>query len=264
MVAGSHGAQQEIFISVLTTEAFRPSRAVTAEAPIAESAIAARNPPWIRPAGLAIRSSAVMAHTVTPGADLSTQLRPRVRSQLGGICRATSEASRRGRAAATQSVGSLAVGDQLFRAPAQLEGRAIREIAAVAMDAPGARPNRDTAARRWRCSPRASCCGSRCCATTPRTPRGPTETGSSSGGHASILQYGLAHAFGYDSRPAICGEFRQRALAHAGPPRARVTPTVEVTTGPLGQGIANGVGMADRRTNLRARFGEDLVDHRTG
>ena len=52
--------------------------------PMAESAMAPRNPPWTMPAGLANRSSARIRHTVRPGRDFSTQVIPRVSSQLGG------------------------------------------------------------------------------------------------------------------------------------------------------------------------------------
>jgi N-acetylglucosamine-6-phosphate deacetylase len=59
---------------------------VRAEAPIAESQIAARNPPWMIPAGLQKRSSDEALQVVEPGTDLSTQTIPRLRSQLGGTC----------------------------------------------------------------------------------------------------------------------------------------------------------------------------------
>ena len=83
-------------------------------------------------------------------------------------------------------------------------------------------------------------------------------------GHASILQYGLAHAFGYDLTPDDLRAFRQAHSRTPGTPRERAsTATVEVTTGPLGQGIANGVGMAIAERILRSDYGEDLVNHRT-
>lgn len=82
-------------------------------------------------------------------------------------------------------------------------------------------------------------------------------------GHASILQYGLANAFGYDLGVDDLKEFRQAHSRTPGHPERGVTPTVEVTTGPLGQGIANGVGMAIAERLLRTEYGEDLVNHRT-
>ena len=82
-------------------------------------------------------------------------------------------------------------------------------------------------------------------------------------GHASILQYGLAHAFGYEVSADDLRAFRTPHSKTPGHPEAGDTPTVEVTTGPLGQGIANGVGMALAERILRAQYGEALVDHRT-
>ena len=95
------GRRKLIFISVLATLTLCSPAPVTADAPMAESSIAARKPPWTRPAGLRNRSSTRMVHTVVPGTDLSTQTRPSVRSQLGGICRATSE----GYPATSQMIG---------------------------------------------------------------------------------------------------------------------------------------------------------------
>jgi hypothetical protein len=72
---------------VLAVKTFRPELAVTLVAAMAESAMAARMPPWMTPTGLAKRSSAGISHTVTPGVDLSTHVSPRVTSQFGGILR---------------------------------------------------------------------------------------------------------------------------------------------------------------------------------
>ena len=82
-------------------------------------------------------------------------------------------------------------------------------------------------------------------------------------GHASILQYGLAHTFGYDLSPDDLRAFRQAHSRTPGHPENGLAPTVEVTTGPLGQGLANGVGMAIAERLLRSDFGMDLVNHRT-
>jgi transketolase len=82
-------------------------------------------------------------------------------------------------------------------------------------------------------------------------------------GHASMLQYGLAHVFGYDVQLNDLRAFRQPHSRTPGHPENGVTETVEVTTGPLGQGIANGVGMAIAERILRSDFGNELVDHRT-
>jgi transketolase len=84
-----------------------------------------------------------------------------------------------------------------------------------------------------------------------------------SNGHASILQYALLFLNGYDMTLADLEAFRQWESRTPGHPEAGHTPGVEVTTGPLGQGFANGVGMAIAERFLRARFGEDVQSHHT-
>lgn len=80
-------------------------------------------------------------------------------------------------------------------------------------------------------------------------------------GHASILQYAMLHLTGYDLSLEDLRQFRQWGSATPGHPEAGHTAGIEVTTGPLGQGFANGVGMAIAEQSLRARFGPDVVDH---
>ena len=80
-------------------------------------------------------------------------------------------------------------------------------------------------------------------------------------GHASILQYAMLHLTGYELSLDDLREFRQWGSATPGHPEAGHTAGIEVTTGPLGQGFANGVGMAIAEQSLRARFGADVVDH---
>ena len=82
-----------------------------------------------------------------------------------------------------------------------------------------------------------------------------------SAGHASILQYAMLHLTGYGLELDDLKEFRQWGSATPGHPEVHHTAGVEVTTGPLGQGFANGVGMAIAEQSLRARFGADVVDH---
>ncbi len=81
-------------------------------------------------------------------------------------------------------------------------------------------------------------------------------------GHASILQYSLLHLYGYGLTLDDLREFRQWGSATPGHPEVGHTAGVEVTTGPLGQGLANAVGMAIAEENLRARLGSEVCDHR--
>lgn len=84
-----------------------------------------------------------------------------------------------------------------------------------------------------------------------------------SNGHASILQYAMLYLTGYGLELDDLRAFRQWQSATPGHPEAGHTPGVEVTTGPLGQGFANAVGMAIAERYLRATFGADAVDHHT-
>ena len=82
-------------------------------------------------------------------------------------------------------------------------------------------------------------------------------------GHASMLQYSLMHLSGYASVTLDeIRDFRQWGSKTPGHPENFVTPGVETTTGPLGQGVATAVGMAMAARHLGARFSEDLFDNR--
>jgi transketolase len=84
-----------------------------------------------------------------------------------------------------------------------------------------------------------------------------------SAGHASILLYSMLHLSGYGLTLDDLKAFRQWESRTPGHPERNHTPGVEVTTGPLGQGFGNGVGMGIAERFLRARFGPDLCDHHT-
>ncbi len=82
-------------------------------------------------------------------------------------------------------------------------------------------------------------------------------------GHASILQYAMLFLSGYGLEMNDLKAFRQWDSLTPGHPEVGHTAGVEVTTGPLGQGFANAVGMAIAEEHLRARFGEENQNHHT-
>ncbi len=87
-----------------------------------------------------------------------------------------------------------------------------------------------------------------------------------SAGHGCMLQYALLHLTGYDVSLEDLKQFRQWGSKTPGHPENFETPGVEVTTGPLGQGVGNAVGLAIAEAHLAARFnkpGHTIVDHYT-
>ena len=87
-----------------------------------------------------------------------------------------------------------------------------------------------------------------------------------SNGHGSMLIYSLLHLYGYDLTIDDLKDFRQWGSKTPGHPENHVTPGVETTTGPLGQGIANAVGMAMAEASLGGRYNKEdnnIIDHYT-
>jgi len=85
-----------------------------------------------------------------------------------------------------------------------------------------------------------------------------------SAGHGSMLIYALLHLTGYKAATREeLSNFRQWGSKTAGHPEYGHMPGVEVTTGPLGQGLATSIGFAMAERHLAAKYGKDLVDHRT-
>src|SRR5712692_6055506 len=85
-----------------------------------------------------------------------------------------------------------------------------------------------------------------------------------SAGHGSMLIYALLHLVGYEKMTIDeIRRFRQLGSITPGHPENFLTPGVETTTGPLGQGLGNAVGMAIAERHLAATFGREIVDHRT-
>ncbi len=87
-----------------------------------------------------------------------------------------------------------------------------------------------------------------------------------SAGHGSALLYALLHLFGYEMPLDELRRFRQWGSRTPGHPESHLTPGVEASTGPLGQGLGNAVGMAIGEAHLAARYnrpGHDIFSHRT-
>src|SRR5438552_4060807 len=101
----------------------------------------------------------------------------------------------------------------------------------------------------------------------PRNPKWPDrDRFAFSAGHGSMLLYSLLYLTGYDLSLDEIKNFRQWGSKTPGHPEYRLTPGVELTTGPLGQGFANGIGLAIAEAHLAATYnqpGHTIVDHHT-
>ncbi|MGD9798888.1 MAG: transketolase [Acidimicrobiia bacterium] len=144
----------------------------------------------------------------------------------------------------------------------ELEARGIAVIRGLAMDAPlAAKSGHQGTAMAL--APLAHVLFTRILRHDPGEPEWPDrDRFVLSNGHASILLYSLLHLTGYDLSLDDLKAFRQFGSRTPGHPERNHTPGVEVTTGPLGQGFANAVGMAVAERWTRARFGPELCDHR--
>jgi len=147
--------------------------------------------------------------------------------------------------------------------PTELDRQAVNIIRGLAMDAPlAAKSGHQGTAMAL--APLGHVLYSRVMKHDPSDPSWPDrDRFVLSAGHASILQYALLYLNGYGVEMSDLKAFRQWGSATPGHPERGHTPGVEVTTGPLGQGLANAVGLALAERNLRARFGTELCDHHT-
>jgi len=146
--------------------------------------------------------------------------------------------------------------------PAQVE-LGINVIRGLAMDAPEA-ANSGHSGTAMALAPLAHVLWTRVMRYDPHDPHWPDrDRFVLSCGHASILLYSMLHLTGYDLSLEDLRQFRQWDSRTPGHPEVHHTEGVEVTTGPLGQGFANAVGMALAERVVRSAFGSDVCDHRT-
>ena len=146
---------------------------------------------------------------------------------------------------------------------AELEQLGINVIRGLAMDAPQ-KANSGHPGTAMALAPLAHVLFTRVMRHDPVDPQWPDrDRFILSNGHVSILLYSLLYLTGYGLTLEDITQFRQWGSKTPGHPEVHLTAGVEVTTGPLGQGFGNGVGMGIAERWLRNRFGPDLVDHHT-
>jgi transketolase len=148
----------------------------------------------------------------------------------------------------------------------ELEGLSINTIRGLAMDAVQ-KANSGHPGTAMALAPLAYVLFKRCLRVNPTDPGWPDrDRFVLSSGHACVLQYSLLHLVGYDLGLDDLQQFRQWGSRTPGHPERGHTPGIEVTTGPLGQGFANAVGMAMAERFLAERYnrpGWEIVDHHT-
>ena len=144
-----------------------------------------------------------------------------------------------------------------------LEARAIDVIRGLAMDAPHkARSGHQGTAMAL--APLAHVLWTRIMTYDPADPSWPDrDRFVLSAGHASILLYSMLYLTGYGLELEDLEDFRQWGSRTPGHPEVHHTAGVEVTTGPLGQGFSNAVGLAMAERSLRTRLGDDVCNHFT-
>src|SRR5271163_432885 len=144
-----------------------------------------------------------------------------------------------------------------------LERLGINVIRGLAMDAPRA-ANSGHSGTAMALAPLAHVLFTRVMRHDPSNPEWPDrDRFVLSNGHASILLYSLLYLTGYGLTLDDLRAFRQWGSRTPGHPEHNHTPGVEVTTGPLGQGVADGVGMGIAERWLRANFSPEVCDHHT-
>ena len=146
---------------------------------------------------------------------------------------------------------------------AALEQLGINVIRGLAMDAPRA-ANAGHPGTAMALAPLAHVLFTRVLRHDPSDPHWPDrDRFVLSNGHASILLYSMLYLTGYGLELDDLKSFRQFGSRTAGHPEVHLTPGLEVTTGPLGQGFANGVGMGIAERWLRTHFSPEVCDHHT-